>query len=389
MATPKQQSSLATTYIGARTTTGQIGVANGTFTVKDVSALLPGVASGQANSIYDNVGTLDVSDYKDLNLSNGTLKNSLSERIVMNGAKRIIIANFGTDSTLLVGGATTHPMFTGFLGASSSQIKIGPGGRMSWQVPGTAATIAHDSADRLRLTHAGDGAAPITYAIVVEGTDLYDSTPAVIGNPVSSLWDATAFPNGFGKKTVGGSFTAGVTLDPLVTAPQRPIAVVTTNISGGSGLLSLVVAGTDDTGSTSTTWSGVFVGNNPTAAATLSNGSSDVLAAQLLQLTQLTTTAGVVPGSVLIVAGGNTETIVVQEVPNTIYYSAFYAASHTANYTIAGNTSIVLIPSVAGRRMVSCSGITYTTNGHSGGVVQICGCPVFPHPTDRIGDDED
>ena len=101
---------------------------------------------------------------------NGSLANGLNEPISLTALKRIVVINTGADSTLVIGGAASHPLFGGFLGGATDLLKVGPGGAFAWEHE-VGIAVTPGTNDQLKFAHAGDGTAPITYEIVVEGVD--------------------------------------------------------------------------------------------------------------------------------------------------------------------------------------------------------------------------
>lgn len=184
--------------------------------------------------------------------------------------------------------------------------------------------------------------------------------------------DAT-YTNGMGIRAVGGSFTAGSAYNstPLY-AELAPLLEVTTDFADGTGAPTFTIAGTDNTGATSVTWTGTGAGNNPASA--LSTTITPAVNAMAIQTVAFASGTGVQVGSVLTINSGlvDEEVIVVTGV-STNDITAYFAKAHDAGAAVTGKTSIVLTPGTANRRLRSVSGITIGVTGHSAGAVRVIG----------------
>jgi len=220
-------------------------------------------------------------------------------------------------------------------------------------------------------------------AIYGAGVGLALPYPTVSFEPVSSIWGQSpeagaAYANGFVSATVGGTGNPGFTINNALYAEQQPIAVVTTNIAGGTGVIQVTAGGTDDQGN-SATWGPVTLtgGNNPVAALTQQTISSGAITAQTRVTVTVGSTAGIVAGSILICNKGkpDQEWIVVESVPSGTTLMASFNKSHGASATLDGNTSTSMgnASTGAGRRCRAISLLSFTVNGHNAGIVEIDG----------------
>lgn len=224
----------------------------------------------------------------------------------------------------------------------------------------------------------GSGGAKFSSLLSPDFADLYyyaKSTTLAAGGVMSPAIhptiDATAV-NGMGTKTTGGSYTAGNAVDTTRYSEVAPVVEVIANFSGGSAAPAVTIAGTDDTGSTSTTWSVTLDSNNPAAA--LSTTISPAVTAMGRQTLAFGSASGIAIGSVLKVNAGliDEETIIVENVAGA-NVTAVFRKAHTAGAAITGNRSYATTPSVSGRRIRSVSGITLTLSSHAAGTVRVVG----------------
>ncbi len=200
-------------------------------------------------------------------------------------------------------------------------------------------------------------------------------SPAGVMSPcLHPTWDATVSSHGMGDKTVGGSFAAGTAVNTTLYSEVVPILEVTTDFADGSASPVITVAGTDDTGATSTTWSVTPSAHNPTAA--LSTTITPAVNAQARQTVAVGSLSGIVAGSVLTVnSGAPDQEVIIVEATNSgsTTITAVFQLAHTSGATLTGKNAYALTPSVSGRRCRSVSGITITLSSHDAGVVRVIG----------------
>lgn len=206
-------------------------------------------------------------------------------------------------------------------------------------------------------------------------SDLTLTASMVFHRGISPDLNATLYPNGMGSRAVGGSFSAGSEAETALYAAVNPVVVVTADFAGGSGAPTVTIAGEDDTGATSTTWTAAVTGGNNPASA-VSTTVTPAVNAQERQTVAVGSLDGIVAGSVLTVDAGLTsqETVVVEAVDTgATTITAVFQKAHTAGATLAGRRTLATTPSVAGRRLVSVAGVTIGITGHSAGTVRVDG----------------
>jgi hypothetical protein len=189
---------------------------------------------------------------------------------------------------------------------------------------------------------------------------------------ISPDLDATAYPSGMGVRAVGGSLTDGAACNTTLYSEVDPLAIVTVDFAGGTGAPTLTIAGTDNTGATSTTFTATLDSNNPVSA--VSTTITPSVTAGSRQTVALASASGIVPGSVLTVSSGlaDQEKVIVTAVSGS-NVTAYFAKAHSAGAAVTGKRTYTLTPSVAGRRLRDLTGITIGITGHSAGTVRIDG----------------
>ncbi len=174
MAANRHESTLTVKYSGKRADPSDpaaIGTTTIVFTVNSSVRLDVGSGSYEANAIFDDVRELKLAARDDLCLGNNSLRNSLVERIGMEGMKRLMVVNRSSASSLVIGGAADNALYAGFLDSADSYVIVPRGGCFIWDSPITPAPVVAGSADQIRIAHAGDAGETITYGVVIEGTD--------------------------------------------------------------------------------------------------------------------------------------------------------------------------------------------------------------------------
>lgn len=183
----------------------------------------------------------------------------------------------------------------------------------------------------------------------------------------------STYTNGFGTRAVGGSYTDGSAYEstPLYSA-LTPLLEITTSFADGGAAPVIAVAGTDDTGATSTTWDVTLGSNNPTAS--VSTTTSEAITAMTRDTITLGSGTGIIAGSVLTInSGEDDEEVIVVESISTDDITAVFKKAHASGAAVTGKTTVALTPSVAGRRLRNASNITITISSHSAGTVRVVG----------------
>lgn len=196
----------------------------------------------------------------------------------------------------------------------------------------------------------------------------------VMAPAISPLADATAYPNGYATRAVGGSATLGVTL-PSTYCGSRLAAVVTADFVGGSAPPTVTVTGTDHLGNAGAAWTGTLSGNNPASILSGTGAIVGAVTGQTRATVTVTSTAGIAVGSILVVNAGlpDQETVYVEAVPSGTTFTAVFNKSHSAGATVSGRTTLLLTPGVAGRRCVSVSALAIGVTAHTSGTLRIDG----------------
>jgi hypothetical protein len=241
----------------------------------------------------------------------------------------------------------------------------------------------------LSYYNGGSGGAAFANRLVPESQAIWKALFASTALPVAGVMSPALQPdlnstyaNGMGKITIGGSFTAGSSVDTTQYSEVLPVVEVLTGFASGTGAITVSFTGTDDQGNAAT-WGPVsLTGNNP-AGALSGVTVTPALNAQARQTVALSGTTGIVTGSVLTINKNkpDQEVVVVESVGGG-NITAVFKLAHTSGATVdgwnsypAGNAS-----TGASRRCRSVSGITFpTTNGQTTGVVRIAGAQ------DRVG----
>lgn len=182
--------------------------------------------------------------------------------------------------------------------------------------------------------------------------------------------------NGMGTKNVAGTFGAGTSVTNATYSEVAPVIEVTTDFSGGGAPPTVAGAGTDDQGN-ACTWTAVaLAGNNPTAALSGLTVTPAITAASR-QTVAVSSSTGIVTGSVLTINKGlpDQEVVIVEAVPDGTHVTAVFKTAHGAGATIDGKNSYAVgnLSTGAGRRLRSLSGLTLTLSSHAAGAVRVVG----------------
>jgi hypothetical protein len=316
----------------------------------------------------------------------GSKANALSAGTVRNTANNLLtlvlgLNDFEQDNDLLVpvnqtfGRASLENSFGMFSAAAQ-----GLNNHLALRGLETSNTIV-DLSSYLTYFNGGGGGARFSCLVTPETQTLWTNllgvqlpTGGCMSDALQPDWNSAA-PLGMGTCTVSGFYTAGMGVNTALYAEVTPILEVIANCNGGFGTLAVTVTGVDNTGATGT-WSASVVtgGNNPVAALA---GITVVpsVGAYARNTVVLSSTVGIVPGSVLTINKGlvDQEVIVVEAVPQAGQITAVFKVAHAGGASVSGWTSTSLVPSVAGRRLRTVTGIAPTTQGQSMGTVRIAG----------------
>lgn len=183
----------------------------------------------------------------------------------------------------------------------------------------------------------------------------------------------STYTNGMGTRAVGGAFTDGAAVDHTLYEEVTLIAEVITDFAGGATNPTLTIAGTDDAGAITTTWTVGLGANNPTAS--LSTTNTNAITAHSKSSILVASTTGMVAGTVVKMSAGTPreEVVVVLSVEDATHFTAEFRKAHDAGDTMTFKRSFTLAPSVAGKRCRDVSNITITIGTHTDGAVRVVG----------------
>jgi hypothetical protein len=196
--------------------------------------------------------------------------------------------------------------------------------------------------------------------------------PVVMSEAINPKTDAADSPNGMGTKTVAGVFTAGTAVDSTKFAEVDGIAAVIADFVGGTAPPTVTVAGVDDTGVATTTWSATLTGNTPLSA--VSTTIVPGIVAQARQTVTFASVTGIAIGSWLTINGGlpDQEVVLVENIA-VLNVTAVFQKAYNSGATVTGVNSTALTPSVSGRKIRSVTGITIGVTGQTAGTIRVEG----------------
>lgn len=194
----------------------------------------------------------------------------------------------------------------------------------------------------------------------------------VMSPAVHPDWDSAVAAAAMGSRAVGGAFTDGDDIDETIYSEVEPLVEITVNFAGGATDPVVAIAGVNQDGLTTTTWSVTLDSNNPASA--VSTTITPSVAAQARQTVALGSTSGIVAGSVLKVNSGLVdEEVIVVETVGGGSITAVFTKAHSAGAALTGKRTYAMTPSVVGDRCRDVTGITITVGTHSAGTVRITG----------------
>lgn len=236
-----------------------------------------------------------------------------------------------------------------------------------------------DIATFLQWYNGGDGGAKFRSLVTPQFAALYlalikANLPAVgVMSPgLHPTLTAGVSAHGMGDRAVGAGFTAGTGVNSSLYSEAVPVVEVTTDFAAGGAHPVILIAGVDDAGASTTTWSVTLNANNPTAA--VSTTITPAVTAMSRQTVALASTTGIVAGSVLVVNSGLVDQeVVVAESVGGGNITATFQLAHAGGAAVTGNNTFATTPSVGGKQCRSVTNITITIDTHNAGKVRVIG----------------
>lgn len=233
------------------------------------------------------------------------------------------------------------------------------------------------------LTYYNGGSGGSAYAnmVVPEFGDLYYALfntrlpdEGVMAPAIHPDWVTSASAYGMGSRAVGGSYNDGDAVNTTLYSAVQPLIEVTASFTTGTQPADISIAGTDDTGANTTTWT-VTLDSNNTATA-VSTTITPACTAQARQTVAVASLSGIIAGSVMKVNAGlvDYEPIIVESIDaNATTITAVFQLAHSGGAALTGKRTYATTPSTGTRRCRNVSGITITTYSHSAGTVRVIG----------------
>lgn len=233
----------------------------------------------------------------------------------------------------------------------------------------------------LNYYNGGSGGALFSCLLCPEMRAVYGQLPGAPSLPAAGVMSPalqsdinSSAPNGMGTCTYSGTYTAGVGVTTGSYSAVSLVAEVHTAFASGTGAPTITVAGVSHLGDSTTTWGATWGSNNPSGALSGVTITPAITAMENASVV-VSSSAGIVPGSVLTINKGlvDQELVVVTAVADGTHLTARFALAHSAGATIDGWDSIQLTSTPSGRRCVSVSGITIGLTGQTAGLVYLNG----------------
>jgi hypothetical protein len=150
-------------------TTAAPGTGAVPFSLARRTALLSGVATGQADKIYTVSNTIAASGTTNLDLA-GSVTDVFGVTFTIVKLKMLIIRAAAANTNNVVVGPPASNGLSGLFGGTTPTISIMPGGLFAWAAPGTTApTVIAATGDLLTFTNSSSGSS-VTYDVTVVGT---------------------------------------------------------------------------------------------------------------------------------------------------------------------------------------------------------------------------
>lgn len=234
----------------------------------------------------------------------------------------------------------------------------------------------------LTYYNGGGGGSKFSALVTPEFAALYKNLtktalPAagVMSPALQADWNAT-LTNSMATKIPGGAYTQGASVDTTQYSEVVPVVEVRTVVSGGSGAMTVTIAGTDDQGNAATWGPVTLTGNNPAAALSgLTVTNSIAAGSRASRLVSSST--GIVAGSVITVNKNkpDQELCVVESVADGTHITIACTLAHGAGATIDGWNSYAAgnASTGAGRRLRAVTGINFSLNGQNAGLITVAG----------------
>jgi len=127
-----------------------------------------GITANKINLIFHDQRPLADAGNETLNFHDGTLTNKVSQSITMDIFKGIYVKNKSTDSTLIIGNATTNAL--AIFGAATHTIVLQPGSEWIFLAPDASGVDCSVNAN-LKFAHGGEGTSAPGYDLIAVGVD--------------------------------------------------------------------------------------------------------------------------------------------------------------------------------------------------------------------------
>jgi len=235
----------------------------------------------------------------------------------------------------------------------------------------------------LAYYNGGGGAAKFANLVTPDFAQLFAATAGtlaagyVMSPAIQPDYTAAASAHGMGDRSVGGGFNAGDAVNTALYSEVPLVIEVLTAFANGTGHPTVTVTGVDDQGTAGVTWGPIDLGADNPAAALAGLTVTPAITAAARQTVAVSSSAGIVPYSVVTVNKGlpDQETVVVEAVPDGTRLAAVFTKAHAGGATIDGWTSFAAgnASSGSGRRCRQVTGITIGTTGHNAGKVRVAG----------------
>lgn len=125
-----------------------------------------GTGADQANGMFQDQRTLADGTGEELNFTDSSLTDKLSEAINFATLKALLIKNGSAAASLIIGNAVANQL--GILGGATFTLEIQPGGTFLWLAPDATGLDVTTNAT-LKLLHDGVGGQDLVYDIIALG----------------------------------------------------------------------------------------------------------------------------------------------------------------------------------------------------------------------------
>jgi len=132
-------------------------------------SLANGTGANQADTVFQNIGTLTDDANETLRLHDGSLENDFGTALTLDILKVLYVKNNSSDANLLIGGADANQVAL-FVDDVNGILKLPPGGEFLLIAPDVNGIDIDPNSD-LEMKHDGTGSDSLTYDIIIVGVD--------------------------------------------------------------------------------------------------------------------------------------------------------------------------------------------------------------------------